>query len=95
MTAVSDAIAAYNAAVAHPYHVSTFPDWRAYNGVTVGFQTEAEARSFAAGRPENLIDLVRRGHGVIATRRLIPHPQDSNRDSFRPRDDFPQVEGGE
>jgi hypothetical protein len=83
--------AGYISAVAHPYYVTTFPDWRAYNGVTVGFQTEAEARRFASLRPENLIDLVRRGSGVIATRRLVAHPLDPNRDTFTPRDDFPDV----
>lgn len=86
-------MAAYAAAVAHPYHVSTFPDWRAHNGVAVGFQSEAEARRFASLRPENLIDLVAKGRGVIAARRLIPHPDDPNADTWRAFDDFPDTRG--
>lgn len=89
---LTDRIRAYESAVAHPYHVSAYRDWSVGNGVTVGFQTEAEARSFAAGRPEPLIDLARRGEGVIAVRRLQPHPLMRSTRGWAPRDDFPQVE---
>lgn len=81
--------AAYAAAMAHPFVIQTFPDWRPADGVTVGFQSEIEARQFAARRPEPLIDLIKRGAGVIAARRLVPHPQDPHADAWKPRDDFP------
>lgn len=64
--------AAYRSAVAHPYHVSAYRDWSSAAPVTVGFQTEAEARAFAASRPEPIIDLVERDRGVIGTRRAGP-----------------------
>ena len=79
---------AYRSAVAHPFHVSLYADWSDHDGLTVGFQTEEEARSFAASRPEPLIDLVRRDGGVIAQRRLIAL---STR-YVDPIDDFPQIE---
>ena len=79
---------AYRSAVAHPYHVSLYAGWADHVGLTVGFQTEEEARSFAASRPEPLIDLVRRDGGVIAQRRLIAL---STR-YVDPIDDFPQIE---
>ena len=85
---------AYRSAVAHPYHVSLYAGWADHVGLTFGFQTEEEARSFAASRPEPLIDLVRRDHGVIAARRMVrpmmaPHAM---REPFVGRDDFPQIE---
>lgn len=85
---------AYRSAVAHPYHVSTYRDWSAADPTTVvGFQTENEARAYAAGRPEPLIDLVQRDCGVIAARRMLrpmlaPHAE---REPFVGRDDFPPM----
>lgn len=79
---------AYRSAVAHPYHVSAYRSWDDHDPTVVGFQTEAEARSFAVGRPEPLIDLVQRDCGVIAARRLVPFMD--HRIDFIARDDFPQ-----
>lgn len=68
------ATGAYRSAVAHPYHVSTYRGWADHHPLVVGFQTEDEARAYAAGRPEPLIDLVQRDCGVIAARRMLRHP---------------------
>lgn len=78
---------AYRSAVAHPFHVQCYASWEEHDPtVTVGFQTEEEARSFAASRPEPIIDLARRDVGCIAQRRAIAHP----RNPFsNVRDDFP------
>ena len=82
--------AAYRSAVAHPFHVSAFADWsEATVPVTVGFQTEAEARAFASMRPEPIIDLARKGDGVIAVRRMIDHPLLPGLASMH--DDFPET----
>lgn len=84
------ATAAYRSAVAHPYHVSTYADWSSADPTTVvGFQTETEARAYASGRPEPLIDLVQRDCGVIAARRMVPFMD--HRIDFMPRDDFPSM----
>ena len=79
----------------YPYHVSLYADW-SDDGLTVGFQTEEEARSFAASRPEPLIDLVKRDHGVIAQRRMVAHPTWAGTGRsrvFRAIDAFPQIGG--
>lgn len=93
----AERIAAYESAVAHPFHVHAYTDWADHDGTHVGFQTEAEARSFASMRPEPLIDLVQRESGrvrpggdVIASRRLVPHPLAHDR-MFVPHDDFPDT----
>lgn len=91
-TAPYYATAAYRSAIAHPFHVSAWLDWRA-DPVTVGFGTEAEARGFATSRPEPIIDLVRRDHGVIAWRRMLAHPSTTTyltgwSDDPGPHDDF-------
>ena len=77
--------AAYRSAVAHPFHVSTYTGWSDHEPTVVGFQTEAEARAYAAGRPEPLIDLVKRDAGVIAARRRF------GLHTFAYRDDFPPM----
>jgi hypothetical protein len=79
------ATGAYRSAVAHPYHVSTYQSWADHDPFVVGFQTEAEARAYAAGRPEPLIDLVQRDVGVIAARRAF------GAHTFTYRDDFPPM----
>lgn len=92
-------IAAIKSAIEHPFHVRAFRAWSDHEGIAVGFQTEAEARAFAAGRPEPLIDLVARfvpgvsgpNPHVIGVRRLQPHPDEPIL-AIRGRDDFPQVE---
>ena len=86
---------AYRSAVAHPFHVSLYAGWSDHDGLTVGFQTEEEARSFAASRPEPLVDLVRRDGGVIAQRRMVAHPTWAGTGRsrvFRAIDAFPQIE---
>ena len=82
--------AAYRSAVAHPYFVSAYADWsESTPPVTVGFQTEAEARAFASLRSEPIIDLVRKGDGIIAVRRLLDHPMMPGLSSMH--DDFTEA----
>lgn len=73
----------------HPFFVDLYDDWSDHDPVTVGFQSIQDARRFAASRPEPIIDLVRRGTGVRAVRRMIPHPAAAI-GTFVERDDFPQ-----
>lgn len=82
-----DTTGAYRSAVSHPYFVQLFAGWADHSPLTVGFQTRTEAESFAAGRPEPLIDLIANGRGVVAARRLVAHPEQSG--PWTPRDDFP------
>ena len=81
----------YRSAVAHPFHVALHASWEyGCEPLVVGFQSEDAARAFAASRPEPLVDLVRRGCGIIASRRLVGHPLNKAIGSrFTPRDDFP------
>jgi hypothetical protein len=71
-----------------PVSVSLYRSWADHDGIHVGFQTEAEARSLLAARPEPLADLVIRGRGVIAARRMVAHPAQDPA-TFTPRDPFP------
>ena len=80
----------YRSAVAHPYYVQLWASWDAAEPVTVGFQSEDDARAFAASRPEPIIDLVRRDDGIIAYRRLIAYPGGSPSPGLH--DDFPPTE---
>jgi hypothetical protein len=82
---------AYRSAVAHPFHVSCYRDWSSAAPVTVGFQTEAEARAFASMRPEPIIDLVERDRGPIAARRMRSHPHPCKPIAAYYRDDFPDT----
>lgn len=76
--------AARKSATEHPFYVKAWTSWADHDPLTVGFQAEADARAFAAGRPEPLIDLVKRetyangrptgGGNVIAARRMLAHP---------------------
>jgi hypothetical protein len=81
----------YRSAVAHPFHVSCYRDWSAAAPVTVGFQTEAEARRFASMRPEPIIDLVKRDAGIIARRRMATHPHPCRPIAAYYGDDFPDT----
>lgn len=90
---VLERTAAYRSAVAHPFHVSTYTGWADHEPTVVGFQTEAEARAYASGRPEPLIDLITRDGMVLAVRRMVrpmlaPHAM---REPFVGRDDFPPM----
>lgn len=70
-------------AATFPYAVHLYADWADHDGIHVGFQSESDARRFAAGRPEPLVDLVRRDGGVIANRRMLAlRPDDRLRDDF-------------
>lgn len=89
---------AYRSATSHPFHVHTYTDWKSDPSTVVGFQAEAEARRYAASRPEPIIDLVQRDRGVVASRRMLPHPdmlrvghESYMTDAPGPRDDFPQL----
>lgn len=81
--------AARRLAVTMPYHATLYAGWDDHRGTVVGFQSEDEARAFAASRPEPLIDLCRKGDGVIGIRRMVAHPLLPT-DILQLRDDFPQ-----
>ena len=63
------------------YIVHSYESWGQYHShhpEWASFDTLAEARAYAAARPEPLVDITTvtwsRGRKSIATRRLVPHP---------------------
>lgn len=91
-----DEQAAWNSALAHPFHVILAEGGRTTKAV--GFQTREEAFSFARSRPERHIELFGPhpwypGKTCIASR-VLDNPFGVNsRYAFVPRDDFPAEDG--
>lgn len=75
--------------------VKSWGAWRQQEAAIARFETEAEARAYAAQLPDPLIDLIHEGADVpmIGVRRAAPWPgiSDEQREQWRSRDDFPKV----